>query len=146
MFGFRNGVYVSGGRGAIVNQGTIRGRYDYGVFLGAGGAVTNSAGAQILGDAYGIYIAGGASTITNAGTVSGTSTTSAPWRLGSGGMVANTGTSAVIIGQGSGVNAENSPATVSNQGTISGMEWLRRGAGRWQRNELGHRQRYFRQI
>jgi hypothetical protein len=90
------------------------------VFLGAGGVVTNSAGARIRGSSYGIYIAGGAGTVINAGTVSGTSSAGVGVFLGLGGVVSNNGTGALISGQLFSVIAVNSPATVINQGTISG--------------------------
>jgi hypothetical protein len=91
------------------------------VFLGAGGVVTNSAGARIRGSSYGIYIAGGAGTVINAGTVSGTSSAGVGVFLGLGGVVSNNGTGALISGQLFSVIAVNSPATVINPG--QSLEW-----------------------
>ena len=55
----------------VVNSGSIAGAGNIGVYLGAGGAVTNAATASIKGAAAGIELHSGG-TVTNAGTITGT--------------------------------------------------------------------------
>jgi hypothetical protein len=56
----------------IVNSGSITGPSNSGLYLAAGGAVTNLAGATINGSSfYGVLVTGAAATIENAGTIIG---------------------------------------------------------------------------
>jgi fibronectin-binding autotransporter adhesin len=118
------GVYVHGGTGTIVNSGTITGgTYSlptfYGVFLAAGGSVTNHAGGTITGYGTGIEIDNVGATITNDGRIEG--------KYGGGisfcncvvgdSTVTNTGT---IIGYSYGIVVSGGTATITNSGTITG--------------------------
>jgi hypothetical protein len=75
LYNFGGGVRIAGGLGSVTNAGTINSDGKYGIYLGAGGSVSNGAGATISGHYVvfgpGIEIAGGAGTVTNAGDISG---------------------------------------------------------------------------
>jgi uncharacterized protein with beta-barrel porin domain len=92
------GVLITGAAGAVTNTGSIYG-VEYGVKLGAGGTLTNSAGGNISGD-QGVRLSAGG-TVTNTGTILG---------LGGGPSTAY------------GVAAYNAPAVVTNSGNISGYQ------------------------
>ena len=69
-----NGVYVSGGVAIVDNTGTMTGTgtNSNGVYLMAGGNVSNSSGARISGGKWGVFLTGStAGTVSNAGTISG---------------------------------------------------------------------------
>ena len=58
--GGASGVYASGAAATISNQGSIIGTADHGVFLSAGGAVTNSGTTALIdGNIYGVAASGG---------------------------------------------------------------------------------------
>jgi hypothetical protein len=71
------GVYISGGAGTVVNDGSIAGTYTSesvaGVGMVAGGSVTNSASGSISSGFAGVDIRGGAGTVVNAGGIAGDS-------------------------------------------------------------------------
>jgi hypothetical protein len=70
--GNTDGVYMTGGAGAVVNAGTITSeRFSsatYGVDLRSGGIIINQAGGSISGE-FGVLVKGGAGTVVNAGTI-----------------------------------------------------------------------------
>jgi hypothetical protein len=85
-----------------------------GVFMNAGGAVTNEAGGTITGAADGVYIAGGA-TVTNAGTISGTTASVQFAGSGDNTLALNTGSS--LTGDAIGSTASGATNTLVLQGT-----------------------------
>ena len=121
--GGHNGVYLNnsqlfsqGGVDAVTNAGTISGVTGDGVYLRAGGVVTNASGAVISGK-NGVAIDAGGGTVTNAGSIAGNSLHAGVF-LNSGGSVTNT--AGGVIGGGYGVFARNDHATLYNDGSISG--------------------------
>ena len=117
-----NGVFVAANgepQSTIVNSGVILGGTVYGgIFLGAGGTITNLAGGTISagGGAYGIMIANAAGTITNSGTINGSV------NLGSNtaNLVADD-PGAVFSGQVVGGDGELELASGSSIGTLSAV-------------------------
>ena len=82
-----NGVYGPAGVWTIVNNGSIAAN-NSGVYLGAGGSVTNAAAASISG--YdGVNIAGGVGTVVNSGNIAGLSPNNIGVFLAAGGSVTN---------------------------------------------------------
>jgi uncharacterized protein with beta-barrel porin domain len=125
--GGQYGVRIIGSPGTVTNAGTITARGATGVYLGAGGSVTNqvtTGGAGpiagvISGGQYGVRITGSPGTVTNAGTITGLTGTGV--YLGAGGSVTNLGVIAgVISGGNNGVLVEGAAGTVTNAGTITG--------------------------
>ena len=108
----------------FTNFGTIKATFpaSTGLFLKAGGTVTNGAAALIFGVNMGVYIAGKAGTVNNFGTIEGPDSDGI--RVGNGGSVTNgtSGTgSALIVGLLNGVEVSGaSGSTVTNYGTILG--------------------------
>ena len=92
-----------------------------GVYLKAGGRVTNNSTAAVIsgGGNYGIRIIGATGTVTNQGIIF---SPGAAVDMLAGGTLANTGTAALILGGNWGgyFGASGGAATVINQGTISG--------------------------
>jgi hypothetical protein len=103
----------------IENAGTIMGATD-GLYLAAGGSVTNETGGSISGSRYGINFTGNFSaTVKNAGTITGMGAGGAGVYLKDGGSVTNAGTGS-IGGGANGLRIRNAAATVDNSGTITG--------------------------
>ena len=100
----------------ILNRGVVTGLASYGLYLGAGGAVTNFSLGHVSGVDDGIA-AKGAASVVNTGSITGTSQSGV--YLGAGGSVTNNLTGALISGGVNGVNAKGA-ATVTNLGTILG--------------------------
>ncbi len=142
--GYSNGVAVDLAAGTVTNYGTIlrtgTSGGSGGVYLGAGGTVSNASSGLIAADYAAVIryqpgtltnsgtIAGGergvvlgaGGTVTNLGAISGT--TGEGVYFGSGGSVTNGATSAVgavIGGLYAGVRIEHAAGTVSNYGTIA---------------------------
>jgi hypothetical protein len=113
----------------LFNSGNITGGSRDGVYLGAGGSVSNAASGQITG--YdGIYINHTYGSVDNAGTITGNGMgingVGTPYdagygiRLRAGGIVTNSGTAATIYGNGNyGVLVQGLAGTVINDGTIT---------------------------
>ena len=112
-----HGVDGSGGVATITNSGSIKGTgaFGYGIDLTAGGSITNLSSASIKG-ATGIDITGGPESVVNGGGVTGSS--GGGIKLGSGGTVSNTSSSASIIGKYDGVSIGGAGMVV-NAGTIA---------------------------
>jgi hypothetical protein len=122
IYGPAFGINVGFGAATVLNEGSIGSgvcgcsTYD-GIFLGAGGAVTNTASATIIGYANGVYIYTAAGTVTNSGRIAGQY--DAGVRLSYGGGVTNGGSASSIYGQSYGIYIGGDVGTVSNGGTIA---------------------------
>ncbi len=123
--GRRFGIVITGTAGTVANYGTIEtpGTFSYGVFLTAGGSVTNGSvgatGALIDGGTRSVTIVGDVGTVTNFGTIQ--STYGVGVRMDVGGSVTNGAsgaTSALISGVADGVKIAGATGTVVNFGTI----------------------------
>ncbi len=112
---FQFGFGTVSGPGTLTNAGTVSG--GYGVYLTAGGTITNQSGGSIFGTGtagVGVAVAGSAGTLANAGLVSGTRS---GVLLKAGGSLLNSGT---IVG--------SSGTAVSFSGTSSALVTLEPGA------------------
>jgi T5SS/PEP-CTERM-associated repeat protein len=135
-----NGVYGFTGSWTITNNGSIKAPLYSGVYLGAGGLVTNAASASISGF-DGVNITGGIGTVINNGSIAGSSASSIGVILGAGGGVTNQGSgtisgytgvdltaggtvtnaaSASITGIYEGLGVSGGAGTVVNDGDIAG--------------------------
>ncbi len=123
-----DGVLIENAPGTVTNFGRIAGSASYtygaGVYLAAGGKITNGADqdttATIAGW-HGVEVMGGAGTLRNLGTVQGLSKSAV--YFGDGGRVVNgsaTDTGALISGGSHGVSLGGAIGTVDNFGTITG--------------------------
>jgi hypothetical protein len=124
------GVFIQGS-GNLQNDGVVIGN-KYGVFLSAGGSVTNGAGdasakisgvgsVGVSGTSFGVFVTGNSATVTNYGTIDGgPAAGSEGAELDQGGNVTNN-SGGTIRGIGFGLFVTgNSAATVTNAGAISG--------------------------
>jgi hypothetical protein len=124
------GVFIQGS-GNLQNDGIVKGN-KYGVFLSAGGSVTNGAGdasanisavgsVGVSGTSFGVFVTGNSATVTNYGTIDGgPAAGSEGAELDEGGNVTNN-SGGTIRGTGFGLFVTgNSAATVTNAGAISG--------------------------
>jgi hypothetical protein len=121
------GVIALGSAAAVTNSGAIAGAQvgshfffgfgpiplGDGVFMSAGGTVTNKAGGTITGAADGVYIGGGTGTVTNAGTISGT-TASVEF--------AGSGANTLTLETGSTLNGDAIGSTASGATNALGLE------------------------
>ena len=110
--------------GTVVNDGTIAGtgNYGYGIYLTAGGIVTNQSTGLITGNhAAAIDIVGGSATVDNAGQISTTLLQGVGIKLIAGGVVNNTASGTVVGYSGIVISA----GLVVNAGSVAGTH----GAG-----------------
>jgi hypothetical protein len=124
------GVNVQVYAGAVTNSGTIYGTSfktkfidisGTGVFLRAGGSVTNTGSAALITGGTGVEVVGAAGTVVNSGDIFGSS--SVVVYLGDGGSVTNTTSTAQIEGPGSnqyGIEIAGAAGAVDNAGVING--------------------------
>jgi hypothetical protein len=128
------GVFIQSGIGTVSNSGTIvanrapsfNGGISYGVYLEAGGTLTNAAGAYIFGSFNGIGAASfsgspSPTTLTNSGRINSVGYTGSTKAVGadlrSGGSVFNNAGASI---SGSGIGVDLSSGTIINAGAISG--------------------------
>jgi hypothetical protein len=127
IIGGLRGVYVQGGVATVVNAGHIVGSNTTigagaaatgaGMYLGAGGSVTNQSGGTISGF-EGVYANNVAATVVNTGSIAGNSATGDSILLKAGGSVTNL--SGGVISGFDGVYATAAAASVVNAGAIGG--------------------------
>jgi hypothetical protein len=110
------GVFLTGGLGAVTNDGSITGAH--GVSLNGGGSVTNDANAFINGQIAGVAVSGTAGTLKNAGSISAAAAGGAGVDFESGGNVKNLA-GGLISGATYGVFVIGGSGTVSNAATAS---------------------------
>ena len=126
--GYNNGIQIMGGKGTVSNGGTIdssptkivpgspNNLYD-GIYLGAGGSVTNLNAGTIYGGIGGIDIAGGLGSVNNSGLIETTTLQGNGIALENGGTVNNAGTTG-IYGDFSGVSVYGGAGVVTNNAMI----------------------------
>ncbi|GAB0117574.1 Hint domain-containing protein [Acidisoma sp. 7E03] len=129
--GYRNGIDVTGGAATVTNSGTIDSSptrivngspsnvYD-GIYLGAGGVVTNTAQGTIYGGIGGIDITGAAGTVNNAGMIYTTTLQGNGVALENGGTVINSGSTG-IYGDFSGIAIYNAGGVITNSAVIDAV-------------------------
>lgn len=129
--GYRNGINVTGGPASVTNSGTIDSSptkivngspnnvYD-GIYLGAGGSVTNTAQGTIYGGIGGIDIAGAAGSVNNAGMIYTTTLQGNGVALENGGTVINSGSTG-IYGDFSGISVYNAAGVITNSAVIDAV-------------------------
>ncbi|MEO7027436.1 MAG: hypothetical protein ABI056_07780 [Caulobacteraceae bacterium] len=133
--GYYGGVVVKSAAASIANFGTISSISPSGggIYLGAGGAVTNGSAADtvaaISGGYAGLLVAGGPAEVTNYGMIQGG--TVAGVELRAGGSVTNgsTADTGATIAASEGVGIAGGVATIANFGTISGLGGSGLGVG-----------------
>ncbi|USQ95221.1 autotransporter domain-containing protein [Caulobacter sp. RL271] len=107
------GIWIGGGTASVVNAGSI-GTGGHGIYLTGGATTVNNSGSVISG-AVGLYQTAGSATIVNSGKLQGNTY---GVRLGTSGVITNTGTIAGIGASSSGVRLL-SGGTIINAGTIT---------------------------
>ena len=124
IVGTLRGVSIYNAGGYVNNFGTIAATITYavGVYLHAGGGLTNQLGGLIRGGGDGVVMFGGPGTVTNLGSIDGLTDTGVV--MASGGLLVNGpggATSATISGGFAGVQLQSQPATIVNYGTIADL-------------------------
>lgn len=129
--GYNNGISVTGGKATVTNSGTIDSSptkivngspsnlYD-GLYLGAGGSVTNTAAGTIFGGIGGIDIANATGTVNNTGLIYTTTLQGNGVALENGGTVINSGSSG-IYGDFSGVAIYSGTGVITNDAVIDAV-------------------------
>lgn len=129
--GYRNGINVTGGAATVTNSGTIDSSptrivngspnnvYD-GIYLGAGGSVTNTAQGTIFGGIGGIDIANAAGTVNNSGMIYTTTLQGNGVALENGGTVINAGSTG-IYGDFSGIAVYGGAGVITNSAVIDAV-------------------------
>ena len=115
------GVYIAGAAGTVTNAGAVSAVY-HGVFMAAGGSVSNAASGSISGQHNGVLFKNQAGTVTNSGNISGTGSGGTGVYLQNSGAVTNTSTG-TITGHQFGAFVEGGFASVANYGSISGASY-----------------------
>ncbi|MBV9113478.1 MAG: hypothetical protein JOY67_11725, partial [Hyphomicrobiales bacterium] len=115
------GIYIAGAIGTVTNAGTISAVY-HGIFMAAGGSVSNAISGSISGQHNGIIFRNQAGTVTNSGNVSGTGPGGTGVYLQSNGAVTNTSTG-TISGHQFGAFIEGGFGNVANYGSMSGASY-----------------------
>jgi hypothetical protein len=117
--GYNEGAYVGSG-GTVINQGTITASHGIGVYLNAGGVLTNAGGGVITAFYRGVLAKTGALTVTNQGAITGISASAIELRAG--GTVSNAAGASInggSAGSRDGVYISGGNGVVVNQGLIT---------------------------
>lgn len=129
--GYNNGINVTGGSAIVTNTGTIDSSptkvvtgspnniYD-GIYLGAGGSVTNTSPGIIFGGIGGIDIAGAPGTVTNTGLIETTTLQGNGVALEKGGTITNAGSTG-IYGDFSGISVYGGAGVITNSAMINAV-------------------------
>jgi collagen type I/II/III/V/XI/XXIV/XXVII alpha len=129
--GYDNGINVTSGSATVTNTGTIdssptkivagspNNLYD-GIYLGAGGSVTNTSPGTIFGGIGGIDIAGGTGTVNNTGLIETTTLQGNGVSMENGGTVINAGATG-IYGAFTGVAVYNGQGVITNSAMINAI-------------------------
>ena len=116
IYGFDHALFANSGYWTIQNDGTLTGHLGDGIYLGAGGIVTNVSGARISAYSAGVGISNAAGTVINAGSI-------ASGRYGvyltQGGALTNQSGGA-ISGLYQALFDRGAPAAVDNAGKLAG--------------------------
>jgi fibronectin-binding autotransporter adhesin len=112
-----NGTAIGarGGGATVTNSGSIVSAADPGIYLRAGGIVTNAAGGLIAGASNGVAERGGTGTVTNAGLIRSTGDNGI--YLVGGGIVTNQA-GGLVEGANNGIYGRELPLTIVNAGTV----------------------------
>ena len=117
-----SGIYIRGGSGTVLNDGSITGSAPLGadgIFLGAGGSVTNAASGSITtnySNGMGVDITGGAGTVINFGTIAAQTSVG----LVLGGSVTNMAGASMLN-----VEIEGTTGVVTNYGAMGAISLMR---------------------
>jgi hypothetical protein len=117
------GVYVTGGAGTVVNDGVITGGpgASWGIYMKAGGVITNSGPAAHINGAYrSVDIRGNTGTVINSGTITGLPNFSLGVYLSAGGTITNATTASVITAAYNAIVVRGALGSVVNHGSIIG--------------------------
>src|SRR5579864_4702596 len=109
VYGSPDGIYGEGIAWQVVNSASIGGS-SIGVYLAAGGSLTQTDTGYIVGTTVGVEISNGAGTVSNAGTIAGGQGSAGAYGRYGGGN-GGTGGTGIVLSQG---------GSVGNSGTIAG--------------------------
>ncbi|QIQ21670.1 autotransporter family protein [Zophobihabitans entericus] len=119
--GTTDGVYLTNGTKAVINNGLIEGTTGNGISFNSGGTLYNLTGSEIKGGTYGVYTTNGSSEITTYGTIEG-GDYSVYFNTGNGILTLQTG--ALLIGTAYGGNTSqlilNGTGSASNDFLVFG--------------------------
>lgn len=124
-----NAIKSNSGSWTLQNNGAVTGSGPFGdgIYLSAGGSVTNFASGSVTGSSIGVFVGGSAGTVLNYGNITGRFGASPIYSgigiyLRSGGVITNR-SGAMISGYGLGINVYENAGTVINAGRISGQNY-----------------------
>ena len=110
LYGSPDGIYGEGIAWQVVNSASIAGS-SIGVYLAAGGSLTQTNSGYIFGTSVGVEISNGVGTVSNAGTIASGAGATGGYSHNYGGISGGTGGSAIVLSQG---------GSIGNTGMIVG--------------------------
>jgi hypothetical protein len=114
--GQRDGIYINGGAGSVLNYGVVTGAANNGVELRQGGEVNNTGSGEITGADAGVLLTEGGY-VHNGGLITATKSTSTGINLTSGGYVYNSG---LVAGNELGISLGEG-GSIDNYGAVVGV-------------------------